>query len=397
MATGSPHEEDAARDPLVRARSLMEAFARDTGIDSAQPPRRYLWTDAFAVCNYLGLHRPDDPREGWISGLPEAEGARHPTAGGLRIGKPLPERKPGEPYDRQLEWERDGQYFHYLTRWMHALDRVWTVTGDPEHHRWAVELADAAVRGFSRASGGERRLQWKMSINLGRALVPSMGQHDPLDGYLTICVLRATAPEKEPGQRDEAGSLLGLELHALREMVQRGRGSWATSDALGAGGLLLDAHRALQLRARGTPDLLEGLPGELLDESLRSVAAVAGSGFRVRSAEARLAFRELGLSIGLAAVERMKRWVPARERPESDGGADKERDGTDDERGRTPSSIDEPRIRALERYLTLRDEFHRFWLDPRSQQAESWTGHEDISRVMLATSLAPDGYLRLEP
>lgn len=388
----------------------MEAFAGDTGIDSARAPRRYLWTDSFAVCNYLGLHqatgedrflelalalvrqvhevlgrhRPDDPRDGWISGLPEAEGAQHPTAGGLRIGKPLPERKPSEPYDRQLEWERDGQYFHYLTRWMHALNRVWTVTGDPEHHRWAVELADAALRGFSRASGGERRLQWKMSINLSRPLVPSMGQHDPLDGYLALCALRATAPEKDPGRNAGSRSVLGLELHALREMVQRGRGSWATSDALGAGGLLVDAYRALQLRTRGSPDLLEGLPGELLDESLRSVAAVAGSGFRVRSAESRLAFRELGLSIGLATVERMKRWVRSPDRSEVEG----EGDGG-------VSSIDEPRVRALERYVTLRDEIHRFWLDPRSRRADTWTGHEDISRVMLATSLAPDGYLAL--
>jgi hypothetical protein len=48
----------------------------------------------------------------------------HPTRGGLRIGKQLPERRPGEPYDPQVEWDRDGQYFHYLTKWMHALDQA---------------------------------------------------------------------------------------------------------------------------------------------------------------------------------------------------------------------------------------------------------------------------------
>ena len=96
----------------------MTGFAERTGLTSERPPRRYLWTDAFAVCNFLALeratghashaelalrlveqvhrtlgrHRPDDARRGWISGLSERDGEAHPTRGGLRIGKPLPER-----------------------------------------------------------------------------------------------------------------------------------------------------------------------------------------------------------------------------------------------------------------------------------------------------------------
>jgi len=88
------------------------------------------WTDAFAVCNFLELHRQkddsaqrdlalalidqvhgvlgryreDDARTGWLSGLSGEEGRSRPTAGGLRIGKPLPERRPGEPYDDRVEW-----------------------------------------------------------------------------------------------------------------------------------------------------------------------------------------------------------------------------------------------------------------------------------------------------
>src|SRR5436190_2055552 len=115
----------------------MVHFAERTGSDGVNP-RRYLWTDAVAVCNFLGLahatgdgryrnmalelvdrvhrvlgrHRPDEPRTGWISGLAEREGQAHPTRGGLRIGKPLPERGADEPFDERLEWERDGQYLH---------------------------------------------------------------------------------------------------------------------------------------------------------------------------------------------------------------------------------------------------------------------------------------------
>ena len=36
---------------------LMEEFARNTGLEPENSnPKRYLWTDAFAVCNYLGLY-----------------------------------------------------------------------------------------------------------------------------------------------------------------------------------------------------------------------------------------------------------------------------------------------------------------------------------------------------
>ncbi len=118
----------------------MIEFAEQTGLLPPEkvPPRRYLWTDAFAVCNFLelygqtgndkykelalrlvdqvhnvlGRHREDDPRTGWISGLDEREGRMHPTKGGLRIGKEMNERGPDDPFDERLEWDRDGQYYH---------------------------------------------------------------------------------------------------------------------------------------------------------------------------------------------------------------------------------------------------------------------------------------------
>ncbi|MFN2367171.1 MAG: hypothetical protein ABR523_12035, partial [Desulfurivibrionaceae bacterium] len=137
-------------DHLPFVKEIMQRFAVETGLQGKGKPRRYLWTDAFAVCNYLelnrltgedkytelalglvdqvhrvlGRHRDDDSRTGWLSGLDEEEGGAHPARGGLRIGKPLRERRPGEPQDNRLEWDRDGQYFHYLTKWIHALHRV---------------------------------------------------------------------------------------------------------------------------------------------------------------------------------------------------------------------------------------------------------------------------------
>jgi len=43
---------------VAPAREIMREFSRLTGLSPAgSPPRRYLWTDAFAVCNYLELFR----------------------------------------------------------------------------------------------------------------------------------------------------------------------------------------------------------------------------------------------------------------------------------------------------------------------------------------------------
>ena len=98
---------------------------------------------------------------GWISGLEEQAGCRHPTAGGLRIGKSLKERSANEPLDERLEWDRDGQYFHYLTKWVHALCQTAFALGDFEYARWAVELGKAAFEGFV---GGQNRVASLASI-----------------------------------------------------------------------------------------------------------------------------------------------------------------------------------------------------------------------------------------
>ena len=47
----------SSNETLERAASLMMDFAERTGLTREGRPRRYLWTDAFAVCNFLGLAR----------------------------------------------------------------------------------------------------------------------------------------------------------------------------------------------------------------------------------------------------------------------------------------------------------------------------------------------------
>jgi hypothetical protein len=381
----------AVADRVTMAAELMRRFAKRTGLAPPGTPRRYLWTDAFAVCNFLGLaeasgraddvvvarslvdqvhrtlgrHRADDERRGWISGLGEEEGSLHPTVGGLRIGKPVSERGACEPFDERLEWERDGQYFHYLTKWMHALDQMARATRDPVFGGWARELAETAHRAFVRPSreAGRKQMIWKASIDLTRPLVPSMGQHDPLDGYVTCVQL-----ERSLGARDDQG--LQLALVDFASMVNTR--ALATSDPLGIGGLLVDAARLCQLvepPARASERML-----------IEAVLSAAAAGLHVfllaperrLPAAQRLAFRELGLAIGLGAIARL-RGLPGRH-------------------------IAEAAIAELdERYGFLRAEIEEFWIRPESRRVPTWLDHADINDVMLATSLAPDGFVLLRP
>ena len=385
-------------DTKTLVRTIMLEFAELTGLASARvAPRRYLWTDAFAVCNFLALyrqtnderykelalnlvdqvhnvlgrHRDDDPRTGWISGLDEAEGRKHPTRGGLRIGKGMIERGPNDPYDEQREWDRDGQYYHYLTKWMHALNRVSQVTGDATYNRWAIELGKTAHARFTYvpSSGGWKRMYWKMSIDLSYPLVTSMGQHDPLDGFTTYLRLQATAAKVS---RKTASQDLGAEIAEMAALCEGKR--WETDDPLGLGELLCTVY---ELALLSLDESLEQtvLLDVLLRPSLVSLRSYASGSSLNLPAEYRLAFRELGLSLGLRAIEKLIMLI-RQTRREFHG------------KNRLLSWTE-----SLIRYAQLRESIETYWLDPSHRRASEWTAHRDINMVMLATSLDPDGYL----
>ena len=383
---------------IEEAGAIMMRFAKRTGLTSDLPQKRYLWTDAFGVCNFLGLgqatgeerytnlalqlvdevhhvlgsFRADDSRGGWLSGLSRQEGESHPTRGGLRIGKTLPERGVAEPFDEQLEWERDGQYFHYLTKWMHALDQVSRWTRQPHFNTWARELAEVSHHVFTFATRSGRRMVWKMSTDLSRPLVPSMGHHDPLDGLIT-CVQLQTTKSLVSGVPDEP-SLKA----AVTDFVRLIEGQdWTTADPLGLGGLLMDASRVAQLMRLGAFD-----EGDLLEALL--AAALSGlSHYERRNdlkapASRRLAFRELGLAIGLCAVELTEEELEREDRLVARHEGAREL------------------IQGLTSYVTLGSRIESFWLDPEHREARTWSEHRDINEVMLATRLVPGSFLVLD-
>jgi hypothetical protein len=382
---------DVVHPDVAAAAELMMRFAGRTA-----GARRYLWTDAFAVCNLLelarasgenrhleaalrliddvhhtlGLHRADDTRRGWISCLTAADAEAHPTAGGLRIGKPLPERRAGEAMDERLEWDRDGQYFHYATKWMHALDQTARAVGQPMFNTWARELALAAYRGFTHLprAGGGRRMYWKMSIDLSRPLVASMGQHDPLDGFLTCMELEATARELLA-----PGPSLAEAASDFAAMVDPA--GLVTTDPLGIGGLLVDACRAAQLGRWGALDGHGALVATLLDAALTGLQGWVAQGELRLPATGRLAFRELGLVIGLATLPLLG----------------------DVRQERATGAALESRLAAIARFAPLGAALQAFWLRAEHRRMETWRAHEDINDVMLATALLPEGFLILRP
>ena len=381
---------------LGEVRTIMSEFAARTGLlGGTSSPQRYLWTDAFAVCNFLSLsevtgddshidlairlidqvhqtlgrHREDDARSGWISGLDDEEGRLHPTAGGLRIGKRVNERPAGQAHNEPEEWDRDGQYFHYLTKWMHALARTAAVTADAGYLRWALELAQAAHSAFVYApvDGATPRMYWKMSIDLSRPLVSSMGHHDPLDALVTYSELEHCHAAHFP-----AAELPGLRAALIDAAAMCAGRSWVTDDPLGIGGMLADTDRMSRLQADDSA-VAADMVAQLLADARTGLHLLARVHRFDAPAEYRLAFRELGLSIGLHAVEALHQ-------------RSKDAPGT-----LTRDAATE--LEALMRFVPFAESIESFWRHSANRSTATWRDHLDINSVMLGTSLLPEQFL----
>ncbi len=252
---------------------------------------------------------------------------------------------------------------------MHALHRVSRVTGDMKYNCFARELAHTAHARFTYTppSGGLKRMYWKMSIDLTRPLVMSMGHHDPLDGLITYYELSYDSGG------DDQGSDLSTEILEMTSLC-RNR-VWTTDDPLGLGGLLTDACHAGQLMKKGLNIMPEFLDN-ILSSALDGLASLFRKNTLTLPARYRLPFREFGLSIGLQAAAKLKKLM------------------TD-----SPASFNTASMsRSVEEILfygQATQAIEEFWLDPSHQHAETWTEHRDINEIMLATALAPDEFLRI--
>ena len=148
---------------------------------------------------------------------------------------------------------------------------------------------------------------------------------------------------------------------------------WSTDDPLGLGGLLADAFRVGQLTLKGAI----AVP-EILEDIVSSARTGLESFFRENPltlpAHYRLAFREFGLSIGLRAAGKLDRLMA-------------------DNRSSFNMISVADRSNDILRFSRYAQTIEDFWLVPANQRTDTWIEHRDINDVMLATSLAPEGFL----
>lgn len=160
-----------------------------------------------------------------------------PLAGGLRIGK-LDE----------LGMDGDGQYHHYLTIWMFALNRLSLATGDPTYNSQAITLAKAIhPRFFVNRQSTRPRMVWKMSMDLSIALVSSEGNLDPIDGYVVYRLLQASAMQmnKHPTGPEGGGqgqAVLDEEIADYKRVMERKGEHFVSADPLDLGMTLWTCH-----------------------------------------------------------------------------------------------------------------------------------------------------------
>jgi hypothetical protein len=242
--------------------SIYGSFADIKNPEEWMPPLksgghrgRYLWTDAFGVINFITLHREwtksssstttgnkyltlarrlvetvHDVLGRTRDGEARLPGAtdENPLGGGLRIGK----------FD-ETGVDGDGQYHHYLTIWMFALNRLSLATAEPKYNNQAVALAQAIhPRFFVNRESTRPRMVWKMSMDLSISLVPSEGNLDPIDGYVVCRLLQAAAMATNDGK----GQVLEEEISDYKRVMERKGEHFVSTDPLDLGMTLWTSH-----------------------------------------------------------------------------------------------------------------------------------------------------------
>ncbi|KAI0071742.1 hypothetical protein K474DRAFT_1606392 [Panus rudis PR-1116 ss-1] len=252
---------------------------------------RYLWTDAFGVLNFITLYHTTKSiiylhcaarlieTVHTVLGRTRAQDKQlpgaspdHPLAGGLRIGK-----------DDESGPDGDGQYHHYLTLWMFALNRMSVAKGEARYNELAIELAKAIHPAFVVNRDAPRpRMRWKMSMDLSQPLVSSEGNLDPIDGYVVFSLLQKTAGD---------GTILQEEINDYKRIVDTKWRIMESDDPLDLGMTLWTVHwlAAEEPWAFAVMHRAEG--------DLRELAFV--NRYFEYPLERRLAFREFGTCLGI--------------------------------------------------------------------------------------------------
>jgi len=322
---------------VAKAAILLDGYCKRTGVDSSAsgkvPGTRSMveGCDGMALCTMLelhrrtadpmwesrsrmlieqvhstlGNHRKDDRkgRRGWLSGRKGRDAELHPTCKGLRCGAPRQERDQGTSYVAQDEVLRDGQHYHGLCRWAHALCQASVRLVDPLLGRLAMEMIKGTHPKFLHTNEeGLQLIFWKLSCDLRYPLVRHSGQHDPIEGFCAYHHLLLALPSDTSADSISLG-VMEDEIHAiLRAMAGH---DWMADDLLGLATLLCMAYKAAQLVMSGSPGI-----GSLPEMLLSSAATgLTGGGLELLHprcpAHRRTPWHEFAFATGLQAVQRI--------------------------------------------------------------------------------------------
>ncbi|HEX4954113.1 MAG TPA: hypothetical protein VF017_12045 [Thermoanaerobaculia bacterium] len=228
---------------------------------------RYLWTDAFGVVLLVSLYRETgserylDEAEQLVAEVERVLGRPR----GLRIGEAP---------------DRDGQYFHYLAKWLFALDRLGRVRSG--YRERAIELARAIHPAFLERGHG---VWWKMTEDLsGPYGGYGFGALDAFDGY---AVYRLLAPHE-----------LRQEITEMAELIETSWQKLAITQDLGLGMMLWLCHLC--------PDEEWAVAHRYRSLAMLERMWIDPPGYFCRhplTPEVKFAFTNYGVSLGLQVTE----------------------------------------------------------------------------------------------
>ena len=172
---------------------------------------RYLWTDAFGVALLVSLYVASenplhlDEAEDVVESVEKVLGRER----GLRIGEAA---------------DRDGQYFHYLTMWLHALALLGRFIGG--YKTEAIALAKQIHEPFLVRGQG---VLWKMQEDLsGPYPGYGFGALDPFGGYVAYSQVDPVA--------------LAGEIADMKQLIDLSAESLVIDQDLGLGMMLWFTH-----------------------------------------------------------------------------------------------------------------------------------------------------------
>ena len=184
----------------------------------------------------------------------------------------------------------DGQYHHYLTLWMFALNRLSKATNDRSYNEQAIALAKAIHPHFF--DKGRRRMYWKIAMDRSRPLVNSQGNLDPIDGLVVFRKLQAASDDR---------SILQKEIEDYERIIELKGKHFVSSDTLDLGMTLWTSHWLADN---------EEYFADLTKQAERQVHKLFDQNYLDIPTSRRLAFREYGSCLGIGCMadpdEKMK-------------------------------------------------------------------------------------------